>query len=282
MDRINVTEAFASPPPPQDFVLPGFLAGTVGGLVAPGSTGKSFWALEAAAAVVSAPADLLALDVAHHGPALYISLEEPADELRRRVHALGQHLTPEARESVAGGLHIISRQGLPSDVMDKKFRAELTTEAEGVRLVILDTLSRVHKLDENSNGDMAQVIATLEAIARQTGAAVLYLHHASKAAALAGQGALQQAARGASALVDNARWVGNLVRMTEDEAGRMSDRMDGAPIGERRGYYVRFELGKQNYGQVQDARWYERTAGGILRPASLKTTKKSRGGCDDL
>ncbi len=277
MDRINVAEAFAAAPPPQDFVLPGFLAGTVGGLVAPGSTGKSFWALEAAAAVVSAPADLLGLAVADHGPALYMSLEEPADELRRRVHALGQHLNPEARESVAEGLHIISRQGLASDVMDKQFRAELTAEAEGVRLVILDTLSRVHKLDENANGDMAQVIAALESIARQTGAAVLYLHHASKAAALAGQGALQQAARGASALVDNARWVGNLVRMTDDESSRLSDRIDSEPIGDRRGYFVRFELGKQNYGQVQDARWYERTTGGILRPAILKTTKKSRG-----
>lgn len=45
---IDVLAAFEHEPPVLDFLWPGFLAGTVGALVAPGATGKSFWALEAA------------------------------------------------------------------------------------------------------------------------------------------------------------------------------------------------------------------------------------------
>lgn len=48
---IDLLSAFRLPPPELDFVWPGFLAGTVGALVAPGATGKSFWALEAAMSI---------------------------------------------------------------------------------------------------------------------------------------------------------------------------------------------------------------------------------------
>lgn len=40
---INIMKAFQQEPPQLDFIWPGFLAGTVGALVAPGATGKSFW-----------------------------------------------------------------------------------------------------------------------------------------------------------------------------------------------------------------------------------------------
>ncbi len=48
---IDVLAAFECEPPVLDFIWPGFLAGTVGALVAPGATGKSFWALEAAMSI---------------------------------------------------------------------------------------------------------------------------------------------------------------------------------------------------------------------------------------
>lgn len=48
---IDLRAAFENQPPVLDFIWPGFLAGTVGALVAPGATGKSFWALEAAMSV---------------------------------------------------------------------------------------------------------------------------------------------------------------------------------------------------------------------------------------
>jgi regulatory protein RepA len=58
---IDIMGAFETEPPELDFIWPGFLSGTVGALVAPGATGKSFWALEAAMAVAAPGADLLGL-----------------------------------------------------------------------------------------------------------------------------------------------------------------------------------------------------------------------------
>lgn len=48
---IDISQAFEVLPPPIDFIWPGFIAGTVGALVAPGATGKSYWALQAAMSV---------------------------------------------------------------------------------------------------------------------------------------------------------------------------------------------------------------------------------------
>ena len=278
MDQLDIIAAFTTTPPPQDFVLPGFLSGSVGALVAPGSTGKSIFALQLACAVASESpsANTTGLRIDRHGSVLYINLEDPPTEVQRRLHALGQRFDLDTRESVADSLRMVPRMGLPTDVMNTKFfERELLPAAEGCRLVIIDTLSRAHGCDENDNGAMARVVARLEQVVRKTGAAVLFLHHTSKAAALAGQGGMAQAARGASALIDNARWCGNLMKMTQEEAESLRE-SSGLQIGEeRRGFFVRYEIGKQNYGQVENGHWYERTAGGVLRPVTL--VKASRG-----
>lgn len=126
---------------------------------------------------------------------------------------------------------------------------------------------------------MAQLISQLERIAASTGASVLFLHHVSKGSAREGQTDQQQAARGASALIDNARWCGFVTKMTEDEAMRLSDRSYGRePIGnERRGYFVRFGVSKQNYDATQFDRWYSRHGGGVLLPIELLDVKESGG-----
>lgn len=284
MDQLDIIAAFTTTPPPQDFVLPGFLAGSVGALVAPGSTGKSMLALQLACAVASESpgANTTGLRITAHGPVLYLNLEDPPAEVQRRLHALGQHFDMATRESVAESLRMVPRMGLPTDVMNTKFfERELLPAAEGCRLVIIDTLSRAHGCDENDNGAMSRVVARLEQVVRKTGASVLFLHHTSKAAALAGQGGMAQAARGASALTDNARWCGNLIKMTTEEAGKLLAPGGYRTIGtERAGFYVRYEIGKQNYGQVQSGAWYERTAGGILQRVELSDRSAGRGGRD--
>lgn len=277
MPRIDILEAFGTEPPAQDFIWPGFLAGTVGALVAPGSTGKSMLALQLACAVASdrPQANTTGLDIQRHGPILYLNLEDPPGEIQRRLHALGSRFDQDTRESIAQSLRLSARMGVPTDVMQPKFMDSLLKAAHGVRLVIVDTLSRAHGLDENDNGAMARLVARLEAVVRKTGAGLLYLHHTSKAAALGGQGGLAQAARGASALIDNARWCGNLIKMTQEESDSLRE-SSGLSIGEaRRGFFVRYEIGKQNYGQVQQGQWYERTAGGILKPVTLVQARSS-------
>ncbi|ELQ6215640.1 helicase RepA family protein [Cronobacter dublinensis] len=278
---IDLRAAFENEPPALDFIWPGFLAGTVGALVAPGATGKSFWALEAAMAIACSAAggDLVGLAPACTGRVVYFAGEDPEVALVRRVHAIGQHLNQQARENIAENLTIKPVMGTLMNVLDDAQRAALIKFCSGARLIVLDTLSRIHDRDENSNGDMAKLVATLEHIAARTGASVLYLHHVSKGSAREGQTDQQQAARGASALIDNARWCGFVAKMTEDEAKSLSDRAyDRQPIGkDRRGFFVRFGVSKQNYDATPHDQWYQRRDGGVLLPVELLDAKQDSG-----
>lgn len=278
---IDIMDAFQQEPPELDFIWPGFLAGTVGALVAPGATGKSFWALEAAMSIACnvAGGDLVDIKPCHSGRVVYLAGEDPEPALIRRVHAIGQHLNQSAREAIAENLVLEPIMGKRLNVMDDRHLARVVEFCAKSRLIVLDTLSRIHNLDENSNGDMSQLVSTLEYIAASTGAAVLYLHHVSKFSAREGQTDQQQAARGASALIDNARWCGYVAKMTDDESKRLSRVYDKEFIGaDRRGAFVRFGVSKQNYDIDQHEQWYERHAGGVLVPVEMKETKQGSNG----
>jgi RecA-family ATPase len=276
---IDIMAAFEQQPPALDFVLPGFLAGTVGALVAPGATGKSFFALEMAMAVAghgSPRADLVGVYPSRAGKVVYYAAEDPTPALVGRIHAIGQHLPQETRTAIAQGLVVEPVVGSRLNLMDEKHLQQVIASTTGARLVILDTISRLHTLDENSNGDMAALLSSIEYAAVQTGASFLFLHHVSKAASRDGQLDQQQAARGASALTDNARWGAYVAKMTESEADRLSDRLDRVPIGEeRRRHFLRFGVSKQNYSAMPTDRWYQRKEGGVLLPVELKSAGKS-------
>ncbi len=285
---LNIMEAFQQEPPQLDFIWPGFLAGTVGALVAPGATGKSFWALEAAMSIACSVAggDVVQIKPRRTGRVVYLAGEDPEPALIRRVHAIGQHFSQSAREAIADNLILEPIMGKRLNVMKKHHLAHVMELCADARLIVLDTLSRIHTLDENSNSDMARLVATLEHVAARTGAAVLYLHHVSKGSAREGQTDQQQAARGASALIDNARWCGFVAKMTEDEAARYSDRIhDRNPkaIGsDRRGFFVRFGVSKQNYDATPLDQWYERREGGVLVPVDLvEVSSGKKGGSRD-
>lgn len=271
---IDVQAAFENDPPALDFVWPGFLAGTVGALVAPGGAGKSFWALEAAMAVAGGDApgsDLLGLEPSRAGRVVYFAGEDPLPILEYRIHAIGKHLPCQVHPVIAGRMTVKTVVGQCMNVMDEPTLRQVVGECLGARLIVLDTLSRFHSLDENSNGDMARLVSRLGRIAVETGASVLYLHHVTKGSTKEGGADQQQAARGASALVYDARWCGFMAPMTCEETSRLSADPEGAvPIGEgRRRHFVRFGVSKQNYGHMPPDRWYLRGADGVLLPVAL-------------
>lgn len=256
-DPAGLTELLGAPLAPLDFVLPGFKRGTVGGLISPGGVGKSYWALSVAVALAAGPeCDLTGLAPAA-GKVLLLSAEDPEDILAQRLQAMQSCLPAPLALS---HLDYRSCLGLTVNIMDSHWYAQVALAAQGCRLVILDTLTRFHSLDENSAADMQALLAQLERLAKDSGAAVLYLHHTSKASALGGQGNLQQAARGSSVLADNARWVAFLSVMTEQEA-----RLAGVPAADRLNH-VRWNISKQNYGAPRPDQWYRRGAGGVLLP----------------
>ena len=135
-------------------------------------------------------------------------------------------------------------------------------------------------MNENDNGEMSQLISQFEWLAKQTGAAVLYLHHMNKGSGRDGIGD-QQSSRGASALVDNARWVGTLTKMTTGESEALSnERMDHRSVAcvdkEDRHLFVRFSQPKVNYSAPGSDRWFMRGQGGVLRPTVMTTATEKK------
>ena len=276
---LPIMTAFQEKPPALDFIWPGFLAESVGAFVAPGAIGKSFFALEMAISVACATdeGDLIQFAPTRSGKVVYLAGEDPENVLRHRLYTLGTYLSPNARQSVADNLVVESIVGTRLNILQDAHRARIIALGRNTRLIILDTLSRIHHLNENDNSDMAQLLATLEYIAANTGAAILFLHHVNKTSATTGQADQPQAARGAGALVDNVRWAGFLADMTDREARRYACHPKHSPAGEApRRRFVRFGVSKQNYAIASPDRWYQRHEGGVLLPANVHPVRISR------
>ena len=288
---LNLESCLNNPVPKVDFVLPGLPVRSVGAIVAPGSTGKSFLALQIAAALAlrlpvaggALPAPVVS------GKTVLFASEESATMLVLRMHSLvswllsGNGYLPLEEQLERGHLVTLLANSLEvyplAGQMLRIVEDGGTTEAldalakvcQGARLLIVDPLRRFHNGDENSSGDMTTVVQAFESVAHRTGCAVLITHHTNKAATLAGNGDMQQAIRGSSALTDAIRWQANLVGMTEGEA----ERFGVEP--EKRRYFVRLELAKANYVEPSAGVWMRRQPGGCLQRVELHERRGTRG-----
>jgi RecA-family ATPase len=271
---IDLRHAAEHAPEPVDEIWQGFVAGSVGGFIAPGATGKSYWALEAALAIACSVAggDVLGLQPKQSGSVLYLSSEDPSSILEHRLHHIFKRIPPAAREDIYKNMTLRQVMGYKIDLMDRADMQKLLRWSEGKRLVVIDTISRFHCLDENKNSEMGLVLKQLEMLARKTGAAVLFLHHVDKGSAREGV-ITQQSARGASALVDNARWSGFVAKMSEKECETLAD--GGTIIGkEQRTAYLKMGNCKTNYGPMGAEKWYRFREGGVLHPVELQYMSK--------
>lgn len=275
---IDILSAFEQEPQPIDYILPGMIAGTVGALVSPGGQGKSMLALQLAITLASnGRSDLL--NISQFIPALkdsgpnyimYLPAEDPEVALINRLHYIGKKLNADIRKQVAKNMRIDSWIGYQPNIMDTEWTDRLLKLADNSRLMILDTLRRFHTFEENDSGQMSQIIGRMEYIAKETGCSILFLHHASKTAALSGQGDQQQASRGSSVLVDNIRWQSFVAGMSKGEAEEFGVEEDV------RKNFVRFGISKMNYGAPIPDRWLKREEGGVLVPAVLEKKDKKQ------
>lgn len=272
MNQLNLALCFEQEPPPLDFVVCGLAKGTVGNITSPGATGKSFVALQMAMGVASMEADNLLLNLANNneGQVAIFNAEDPEVVIQQRLFSIGKYLSNNARKKVISNIQINSLIGQQPNITDVTFLEDVIKKCMGKRLVIFDTFTRFHQLNENDNSQMSQVVSYYEKIAHETGAAVLFLHHSSKGAVLGGQQAEQQSTRGASAITDNCRWQAYLQTMSVEEAKKF-----GIDVLDRK-RFVKFGGNKENYGQATAERWFERVEGGVLLPCVLTKVRKGK------
>lgn len=273
MRHIDILDALDSQPPELDFIVPGLVGGTVGGLISAGGGGKSFFALQLGVQI-SSGIDCLDWGVRlAQGKVLYLASEDPECALKRRIHALSEFVPHEARQELADNFVLRVPEGLADklDLLSPSTEHRLAEQAAGYRLVILDTLRRFHSGNENDASAMAHLVSSLEAVAHTANTTILFLHHASKYSALNGSADEQQASRGSSVLVDNVRWQSYLVTMSEQEAKKL--RVDES----ERKLFVRFGVSKQNYSAPLEDMWFRRCTGGVLRSHRFEKQTESSG-----
>ena len=162
------------PPPPYEWLIKGFLCKNDTTLwMGPPGVGKSMTVLDFAIHFASNKKEWLGMPLLRGGRVLYVDEENPADVVYNRLHALGA--TREAMENI----RYLHDQGIRLD----KHPAKLLDEAKAWQpdLIILDSLKRFHRLDENSASDMSTVFEDgIKPITRTSGANVIVLHHSTK------------------------------------------------------------------------------------------------------
>ncbi|HSH85382.1 MAG TPA: helicase RepA family protein [Guyparkeria sp.] len=278
-ESITPLQAFRGPRPQLDFVLPGFLSGTTGMIVAKGSTGKSWLAMQISASVASGmPLAGGVLDGPENtGRVLILGWEDTADVFRSRLidlvkYYLDNDISEDTLELIDERIEVVSMHGDLSTLVDADGKPGtlvpyLLEIAPEYRLIILDPLARIFGGNENDNGHATRAIAICDAIARKSGPSILLPHHAAKYASANGQGGEQSASRGASGFVDAARWVATMQVMSEQEADKHGIDHD------HRKRYVKFSLPKANYVAPISDSWMKRSAAGPLELVRLNDAK---------
>ena len=156
--------------------------------------GKSFLALEIAVAVAAGTPVLGRFAVPTPGPVLLYAAEDDLVTVRERLDSISR-----ARGVCLDmlDLHLITAPSVRLDHAADRKRLARTTAALHARLLVLDPLVRLHRIDENAVSEIAPILAFLRAIERKLATSVLLVHHARKAAGHIRAG---QALRGSSEL----------------------------------------------------------------------------------
>jgi RecA-family ATPase len=258
---------------PLDFVLPCFVLGTVGQIVAPGGVGKSFFALQNGISIAIGK-DVFGFwgDAGEpfkmkRGRVLYLSAEDGQDIVRQRLQDACRGLTRAQRSAVVQNLELV----FPTDFNIVKkvngvlvpstwvgdLRASLAKRREKPRLIIIDTLNRsLGDANENNASSMGTIQEVLKGVAETFRASVLLLHHTVKGTGDNESGLRQDAARGSGASSANCRWQANMILETSSEP---ADLLEG-PQPDRIGYVI----SKANYGQKPGKRVLIRMKNGVL------------------
>jgi hypothetical protein len=159
---------------------------------------------------------------------IFISGEDDANELKRRLHKVATNLPANINQNVKKNLHFIdladsfelfTERSSKGEVSITKVPEKICSQIKAivgdeVGLVIIDPISRFRGGEENLAADTTRFVQALQQIRDRLNACVLTLHHVNKQSG--GNGVTQNNARGSSAFIDGVR----LVYPMQDDAMR--------------------------------------------------------------
>lgn len=164
--------------------------GFIGGMP---KTCKSWLGLDLAVSVSSGTPCLDHFGVRERGTTLVYLAEDALPIVRERIASLCAH----RRIDIATlDLHVITVPVLRLDLEGDQARLSATLARVRPRLLLLDPLVRMHRLDEDSSSDMSALLGFLRRLQREHAVAVVLVHHLGKRS----RAQLGQALRGSSDL----------------------------------------------------------------------------------
>lgn len=268
IEPLDVAWCLQNPPPEKGFhARPHIPSGCVGVLSGTGAVGKSFLSLQLCMGLACGRS-FGPFEIGQPARALIVNVEDGEGDLHWRLIPIVDafSLSFEEQQLLKQNLRILPARGKLGPLMGLDERrnpqasASYTWLQEQVaryrpNLLVLDTKSRLYGLDENSNDHAAQWLSALERlIANHPTLSILVVSHNSKSSVATGDTG-QHAARGASALVDNARFVLSLTGIGRDESRK---------YGDEAGDFVRLTHAKPSYSRPAEPAIFRRGPKGVL------------------
>ena len=149
---------------------------------------KTWLGLDMALSVATGTACLGKYAVPEPGPVLIYLAEDALPVVRERVEGMTRH---RGIDLAGVEIHVITAPTLRLDRDRDRTRLLETTRRLRPRLLLLDPLVRLHGIDENNAGEVAELLAYFRSLQRQLDLSVLLVHHTRKNASggvAAGQG----------------------------------------------------------------------------------------------
>lgn len=165
----------------DDWLIEGLWAneavGCIGGTP---KAGKTWLALEMALAVASGQPCLGRFPVKNPGPVILFCAEDGPRAVQARVAGLAKARGVDFARLAVGWIDAAT---IWLDDPSHQKRLALTVAAMKPRLLVLDPLVRLHRGDENSAGDIANVLGYLRGLQREHHVAIVLVHHVRKSGA---------------------------------------------------------------------------------------------------
>lgn len=256
-----------------DYVLHGLPLGKIGCLAGPGGLGKTQIMTQLGFHIACGRDGMV------KGGVIYIYGEDDRAVMSQRRAATLANLSPKLSENeladIKANFVTWHLDGIRVDLADEKsdgaqvFRrklklAERNLRRKGVRLrlIVLDTLSVFNGGKETLSEHVHAILGAMQRLCLETGASLVFLHHATKEAGASGNSGAGSV-RGHSSLTNGVRWVTILSAMTEKQARALG------VCEEERSRYVKMTFAKCNAIAPQEPAWFRMTDSGVFVPVDF-------------
>ena len=177
LPTVRACELDAQPPEARWLIRQVWVNEGVGVVGGQPKLGKSWMGLDMAISVASGTPCLGRYPVERPGPAVVYLAEDSLGAVRSRIDAICTHRRLDLNRLP---LYAITAPVVRLDLAEHQAALHATMERLRPRLLVLDPLVRMHRLNENDASEISGLLGFLRELQRKWAVAIVLVHHASK------------------------------------------------------------------------------------------------------